>query len=1547
MRITRRILILKYIYIAWKYFLRTLTVFIALLAFTVILIFGLAQLPFTQSYVTTAAQTYFNQRFLGELKIGHVSGFIPFSMKLEDINLLESSDNETQRDTLISIQTIELRINPLDFLRQSIGVQSLQIENPTVKLDLEDNGVVYRIERAFQRGDERGDRTPPRLENIELFAPFLSIEGGNLIIEPRQPGIPLDQRPAPIEVNNIQFSAFAELSDFQRYLDVYFLFADIPQWSEHTLQIRGQLFNDNRFLELNGFRVELGSSVVSITGEASPIDILDGNLAEQFEASTFAVNVDTAYIKGPDLAFLVKDFENFINPITFKFRAEGNFEEVSITQSRLLYGKSELEFVGDLKHVLNYEKLAYDGFLRQFRVDQNDLFRAFPQTREFAFKDWNLLTMQGRIFGDLQRTDVDLTVTTSEGGVRLEGDIQWVQHPDYQLQLTTEGLNVGQFRSLSAPESDINAVLIVHGNGFLPESAHLTASISMYNTMIGSFAFDELAIQGDYIEGNADASLNWLKNGSMLNADVVLLTNGRQELFVKGSATSFNLRELFTLEGVSPTELDVNFDVQLFAPGTDNMTGVVSLDVLEGRVNDTVIRPHQFYADYLELLSGRRVFRFTSTVADVEIRGDVLPNYLLEMVTYWMEYVSERVDEEFTFAEDVELTEDDDLFDLSVDLNINAQVKDMSLLHLYFSNLPRIQTDANLNMQVQANQNRLIINGGLDATDFVYNDIRARDMRIQFSNSLQYGRRLQDFATLNIQAQTGTFSRKELVVDGLNASLSMLNEKATFKIGSSREGEDSYRFNLAAQAELSDSSIAIVVDEFDLGSRLYGWSLDRPASARFTEDRRFHIDELRLGNAAQLIEIAGIYSSDLDDAMQYRLINVDLSQISGIIDGRSTFEGIVDGEFSSQSLLREPAITGNLFVDRFALDGRLIGDITFNSAFDPLTDRFNTQIRVFTDDEKYGEYLTANRGVGHEINVTGWFQAPDQSLALTDTLYYFDVDMAQIDGWILVPVLPFIFTEAEGVARGSGVFTGNTSDFYFNARFDVEEVEVVPQFVFTNYRLSGEITLDRYEGVFINNVAVSDRQNGSGVLNGTILFNDFQRERPFDLTLTLNRLQFLNSTFSADTPFYGTVAGTGTVALTGSNVAPFLRTIIPITTTSDSRLTIPLLAETTVEEQARFIEFVQSFDELFQTVQTEEILTEIPSVRDLTFVEIARLDLQFIAPPATTVQLLFDPLTGEVLNARGSGRIRITLDDEDFQMFGNFNVTSGEYTFVAGDIFLRRFQLRNGGTISWEGDPVNAQLNMTAAYRARPNIGTLTGSTFDQQSRIPVDLILEITGTIQSIENDFFFEFPNAVDVTQNATELALLNSEDQKLIQATSLLFTGGFIPVGTGGDGQFAELGTSLQSRAGQVGLSQLLSNQINTLLNSNLSNLDVDLNLTGFDQADLGIALRLFNDRLILRGESQFYTANETGTETLLGDLGVTYRINRNLSVEVFHRRDPTLRSIVGNQTQAESINGVGLEAQVQFNTWKELRQRWWGQLRRVFGVSDSSGNKPASN
>jgi translocation and assembly module TamB len=86
----------------------------------------------------------------------------------------------------------------------------------------------------------------------------------------------------------------------------------------------------------------------------------------------------------------------------------------------------------------------------------------------------------------------------------------------------------------------------------------------------------------------------------------------------------------------------------------------------------------------------------------------------------------------------------------------------------------------------------------------------------------------------------------------------------------------------------------------------------------------------------------------------------------------------------------------------------------------------------------------------------------------------------------------------------------------------------------------------------------------------------------------------------------------------------------------------------------------------------------------------------------------------------------------------------------------------------------------------------------------------------------------------------------------------------------------------------INPLLSDQINSLLRSDMS-LDIDFNLTTLNEIDLGVALRLYDDRLILRRDGVI-----TGEYSDIGDLGATYRINRVFAVTAFHRQDPTLTS-----------------------------------------------------
>lgn len=228
---------------------------------------------------------------------------------------------------------------------------------------------------------------------------------------------------------------------------------------------------------------------------------------------------------------------------------------------------------------------------------------------------------------------------------------------------------------------------------------------------------------------------------------------------------------------------------------------------------------------------------------------------------------------------------------------------------------------------------------------------------------------------------------------------------------------------------------------------------------------------------------------------------------------------------------------------------------------------------------------------------------------------------------------------------------------------------------------------------------------------------------------------------------------------------------------------------------------------------------------------------------------------------------------------------------------------------------------------------------------------MNIGGTISSIENNFFFRLPNTFESQQSstlATQLASINrDEDLKLLQAANFMLMGNFIPVSSSGQAQSNLFGENLSGSAAVLNpllssqvINPLLSSQINSLLNSDLSSLDVDFNLNTYNQVDLGVALRLYNDKLILRREGQI-----TGRQSNIGDLGATYRINRTFAVTAFHRQDLTFGTPNSTEQsqQSQDINGVGLEAKVSFNSWDEFFKRLFSPFRKLFGIDNTKDNQ----
>jgi hypothetical protein len=568
------------------------------------------------------------------------------------------------------------------------------------------------------------------------------------------------------------------------------------------------------------------------------------------------------------------------------------------------------------------------------------------------------------------------------------------------------------------------------------------------------------------------------------------------------------------------------------------------------------------------------------------------------------------------------------------------------------------------------------------------------------------------------------------------------------------------------------------------------------------------------------------------------------------------------------------------------------------------------------------------------VRLPGWAEAP---AAPTDPLDL-TVDVQRADLFFFKYIFDQNLARARGYTAGNIHIGGRFRRPVFDADLTIEDARfTLPQFGLA-YTASGPVEVDR-RGIHTSGLTVTD-DGGTATIDGSVLFNDY-RFFSFDLSAQLDELTIIDVTDAEDLAFYGDIRASGPASLTGPLSDATLRSE-GARTTPESELYIPV-SEGGVEDGTGFIVFADStgqVPDLRDLTRRDNIFSDRPA-GEPTFLEGLEIDINVLAPEESTVNLVFDPVVGDVVTAVGAGRVQLQREEGEFFVYGNFNVSGGTYLFTAGEVFVRRFSI-NGGTITWDGPPTNAQLDLEAEYRTRASRAGLPGYD-DNGTRIPVRVLLDIGGRVETPRVDL-----SLAQVRDERNQLvgsqtldAILNQADRTTEYATSVLLTNTFLLTTesftqgqtTGPDGSTSGSLSTAGNRLAFNSVSQLVASQLNRYLGAALPNVDLNFGLQGENANDLdliyGVALRLLNERLVIRGEG-VYTGDTPDNRQAQGPQGefvVEVRLSNRVSVEAFYRR--TGDDLTLGQTLTSST-GAGVSYQTEFPTWRQLLGRVFGWL-----------------
>ncbi|PKD45269.1 translocation/assembly module TamB domain-containing protein [Rhodohalobacter barkolensis] len=1562
-------MIYRWIYNIWRFFLISVSIAAGLILSLLLVVIGVIQLPQSKDYLKTEIENTFNEQFEGTLNISSIDGFLPFQINFRGGQFFAAGDIS---QPAISFENANVAVNWWDLLQKNLSIESFELHEPAIQISQNDDGLNIAqifIQRPRDEDRESEDDQAPFYEDvrifdeIDLFAPRLSIINGSLLTSA---GVEIPDElhlPTPLNIQHLNTDLFLEITESQLFADISNFSAVLPDTPYQWVRIEGQFYNNDRFFEVNGLNISTAESNLDLSFEAQPVSIFrqSSTIADQLRDAEYQITVNTSTFSNDFATLFVPQVPDLDEDFSLELQAEGTAEELWIDRFQASFGESAIIATANLNNILSSE-LSYDAQIENIVLQPDQLqWVSDNYINQFDTQLYQNAIIRGDIYGNMQETTTDFSLETEAGSMMVDLFLNHREDSGYELLAELDSLNISPILKDSVSTSMLNGRIALSGSGF-DQNAAFTSSADLSGSVYKDYDFQQIMGEFDY----ADRQLSYSLRAEDQNGSIEV--NGKYNPTVEypnftaeGSVQNLNFATYTDYFQDGESDFNATFSANVRGNTLDTVHGRISVEVDESVIGPDTLRAHQLYADLSAPDQQPRVLRFTSSFFDGEIEGTIAPSTIRNLGFYWGNYLQDRIrrevlfDREFTLA-DFKLTDGEFEYP-ELDLSLQLSVKDLNLLRHYLPELPEMESRARLTASLNASEENLLMSGTLFEENFQAGDISAQNLNTSVSAEFNHGESIRDFGNLDLQINSGEVNWDEMTFYDSYLNFSMRND--SLQLQQQFVLDDNLEFQSSLTGALSEGMFEVIINNLQIGSPQYNWRSEGESQLIYTDDKKLTFNDVRLTSDEDLLAINGVFSEAFEDSVDFKIDNFDLSRISDLIGGRITFSGILNGEFITRSLTQIPSIQGEINVDEVRVNERLIGDMELISEFNSEEERFDTSVRVSTDPDKYSNYLSQNDNIGQDLRLDGYFRVPNEMTSTDEELYYFDADLREIDLWILTFIVPNIIEEMEGAAQGTGFISGTRSDFDFNSDFSVDEAVGTPFFTNVEYQLEGGVNFNKSDGLTFNEVLLTDHRGGEGTLTGTVDLNDFQPGTFMDLTIDLNNLQFMNNPYDPDIPFYGSLYGTGQAQISGSNTSPFLRTNGTVSLSSDSRISIPLEEETEFEQDRRFIQFVDTFDlsVLAENIrrQAEEDEENGSTPEELTFVELFTMDVQFEADDPINVQLIFDPVTNEILNADGTGQVRILLQDQDVSMFGRFNIQSGDYQFVSGDIFTRRFTLQEGGAISWQGDLVDAGLDVTAVYRARPVISTLLSSnaaSFSPESgqRIPIELVLQIGGTITQVENDFFFRVPTGIEGTMDPTLSSQINNlnqnEEEKLIQATSILLSGNFIPssqaqglsLGEGFSGTAAVVNPLLSSQV----INPLLSNQINSLLRSDIT-FDIDLNLTAFNEVDLGVALRLFDDRVVLRREGQI-----TGEQSDIGDLGATYRINRTFSLTAFHRQDPTLSYTSNVDTrQTQEMNGVGLEAQVQFNTWQQFKHRITNAFRGIFGLNKRDEESESSD
>ncbi len=675
-------------------------------------------------------------------------------------------------------------------------------------------------------------------------------------------------------------------------------------------------------------------------------------------------------------------------------------------------------------------------------------------------------------------------------------------------------------------------------------------------------------------------------------------------------------------------------------------------------------------------------------------------------------------------------------------------------------------------------------------------------------------------------------------------------------------------------------------------------------------DKQIQCNNLKIYNDQQYIALNGIISDNPDDSLVADLNSLEVSYITSLVNFNAVrFRGAASGRAVVSNIYKDIHLNADLVVDNMHLQEGRLGTGHIQASWD----KELAGIRI------NGRIVDNYKNIDRTTDVSGFIAPSKNDIDLKITTK--DTNAEFLNGF-----LASTFKDINGKTNGVLHVVGPLNDVNLVGNVSAD-VEMTLRATNVTYHVNplDSIHLRQY-GFDFNSVRLTDKKAGNAVVNGTLAHKNM-KNFIYDFDIMMDNLTVYDEREFNSDKFYATVYADGNLQIHGSDGHP-LRMSADVTPTRGSIFAYDAATPDAITSSGfvTFRDITSGNNSDIDYYENED--NEAAKAFDQGYQSDIYLDLSLHVNPNCEIMLRMDNKDDGYMTTRGSGTLMAHYHNKSpFSLNGIYQIQEGHYKLYLQELVARDLALQSGSNVVFNGNPFDANIHLICHHTlpAVPLRDLTSTDAFNQNTKVKVICVMDITGKLDNMNFAFAIELPTVSDETRQLVN-SLITSDEELNMQMIYLLGLGRFYP------SEYSRAnGETGSDQAVNTLLSSTISGQINQML-SDVIGADSKWNFgTGLSTGERGwndldvegiLSGRLFDDRLLINGNFGYRDNALTNSSNFIGDFDVRWRLKEDghTFIKAYNQTNDRYFTKATLNTQ-----GIGLTYQRDFDSWKALFRR----------------------